>query len=280
LIDGIIKEPVGGAHTDRAGAFTAVKEQIAIAINELKDLTSARLIKTLDIQDGIESLVNWTFDSEIGEVVPSLEASGTDSGIEHSLSIVADAFATGTGALVNYKTYYFLVLAYGYNNYEEYNPSLGTGQATVYKSSRKAAASAVRVQKAIPHPTESEANGTSLSAGYGDGIPLTRLEGIGNSTNTLDFASSTEKQIMSGAPWKVQQTTYAPNGGPISVKVIDPLALKDASFTLKLAKDNEEIDTANWVLIHEETGDSIKSTNTIEVLNEELLLDFGFDLRL
>jgi hypothetical protein len=249
-----------------------------VTINELNDLTSARLIKTLDIQDGIESLVNWTFDSEIGEVVPSLEASGTDSGIEHSLSIVTDAFATGTGALVNYKTYYFLVLAYGYNNYEDYNPSLGTGQATVYKSSRKAAASAVRVQKAIPHPTESEANGTSLSAGYGDGISLTRIEGMGNSTNTLDFASSTEQQIMSGAPWKVQQTTYAPDGGPISVKVIDPLALKDASFSLKLAVENEDIDTAKWVLTELISGTEYTSTNTIEVLNEELLLDFGLSI--
>ena len=44
LIDGIIKEPVGGAHSDRAGAFTAVKEQIAIAFNELKDLPEEELV--------------------------------------------------------------------------------------------------------------------------------------------------------------------------------------------------------------------------------------------
>jgi acetyl-CoA carboxylase carboxyl transferase subunit alpha len=44
LIDGIIKEPVGGAHTDRVGAFTAVKEQIAIAFNELKDLPEEELV--------------------------------------------------------------------------------------------------------------------------------------------------------------------------------------------------------------------------------------------
>jgi len=44
LIDGIIKEPVGGAHTDRAGAFVAVKEQIAIAFNELKNLPEEELV--------------------------------------------------------------------------------------------------------------------------------------------------------------------------------------------------------------------------------------------
>ena len=44
LIDGIIKEPVGGAHSDRAGAFAAVQEQIAIAFNELKDLPEEELV--------------------------------------------------------------------------------------------------------------------------------------------------------------------------------------------------------------------------------------------
>ena len=44
LIDGIIKEPVGGAHSDREGAFTAVQEQITIAFNELKDLPEEALV--------------------------------------------------------------------------------------------------------------------------------------------------------------------------------------------------------------------------------------------
>ena len=44
LIDGIIKEPVGGAHSDREGAFTAVQEQITIAFNELKDLPEEELV--------------------------------------------------------------------------------------------------------------------------------------------------------------------------------------------------------------------------------------------
>ena len=44
LIDGIIKEPVGGAHSDREGAFTAVQEQIAAAFNELKDLPEEELV--------------------------------------------------------------------------------------------------------------------------------------------------------------------------------------------------------------------------------------------
>ena len=44
LIDGIIKEPVGGAHADRDGAFAAVQNQIVTAFNELKDLSEADLV--------------------------------------------------------------------------------------------------------------------------------------------------------------------------------------------------------------------------------------------
>jgi len=44
LIDGIIKEPIGGAHSDREGAFKAVQNQIIDAFNELKDLSDADLV--------------------------------------------------------------------------------------------------------------------------------------------------------------------------------------------------------------------------------------------
>jgi acetyl-CoA carboxylase carboxyl transferase subunit alpha len=44
LIDGIIKEPVGGAHSDREGAFKAVQNQIVTAFNELKDLSEEDLV--------------------------------------------------------------------------------------------------------------------------------------------------------------------------------------------------------------------------------------------
>ncbi|WP_438972549.1 acetyl-CoA carboxylase carboxyltransferase subunit alpha [Polaribacter sp.] len=45
LIDAIIKEPVGGAHSDRQGAFKAVEEQILKAFTELKDLSHLDLVE-------------------------------------------------------------------------------------------------------------------------------------------------------------------------------------------------------------------------------------------
>ena len=44
LIDAIIQEPVGGAHTNRADAFKAVEKQIVSAFDELKDLNDADLV--------------------------------------------------------------------------------------------------------------------------------------------------------------------------------------------------------------------------------------------
>jgi acetyl-CoA carboxylase carboxyl transferase subunit alpha len=44
LIDGIIKEPIGGAHSDREGAFIAVQNKIVAAFDELKELSEEDLV--------------------------------------------------------------------------------------------------------------------------------------------------------------------------------------------------------------------------------------------
>ncbi len=45
LIDGIIKEPLGGAHSNRKEAFQIVQETIVSAYDELKDLSAKDLVK-------------------------------------------------------------------------------------------------------------------------------------------------------------------------------------------------------------------------------------------
>ncbi len=45
LIDGIIKEPFGGAQSNREEAFKIVEKQIVKAYNELKDLSEKELVK-------------------------------------------------------------------------------------------------------------------------------------------------------------------------------------------------------------------------------------------
>lgn len=45
LVDGIIKEPVGGAHSDREVTFIAVRDAIVKSYNELKNLSPKELVK-------------------------------------------------------------------------------------------------------------------------------------------------------------------------------------------------------------------------------------------
>jgi acetyl-CoA carboxylase carboxyl transferase subunit alpha len=45
LIDGIIKEPLGGAHSDHEGAFAAVKQAILLNLEELKQLDGQTLVQ-------------------------------------------------------------------------------------------------------------------------------------------------------------------------------------------------------------------------------------------
>ncbi|CAM1367139.1 acetyl-CoA carboxylase carboxyltransferase subunit alpha [Tenacibaculum xiamenense] len=46
IVDGIIKEPSGGAHSDREGTFEAVRNQIVSTYNELKNLDITKMINT------------------------------------------------------------------------------------------------------------------------------------------------------------------------------------------------------------------------------------------
>ena len=50
--------------------------------------------------------------------VVELKANGENEGVQHSFRITTDAFAQGDNRLVNHRTYYFMALAYGYNNYK------------------------------------------------------------------------------------------------------------------------------------------------------------------
>ena len=46
LIDGIIKEPVGGAHSNREGAFESVKNTILSTFEELKELSDEEIVNS------------------------------------------------------------------------------------------------------------------------------------------------------------------------------------------------------------------------------------------
>jgi hypothetical protein len=216
-------------------------------------------------------------------------ANGSNEGIRHSFRVTTDAFAQGDNALVNHKTYYFMVLAYGYNNYQDYDPSQGSGQDVQFKASRKAAVGSLRVYSGVPHDPAPEAGGTTQYAEYGSGVPITRIEGKGNGRNLLDLTPESEAYILEHNI--AEELTYAPGAGPIDVRVVDPLRVTAADFEFRMAPDDADLEDAvdaYWTLTNltllndnDPTNDNKavhESTKSIAVLNEELLLDWGLSV--
>ena len=95
------------------------QENLADTINHLRD-TKAKFCFSFS-----QEIQLYIQDFEEQIPIPTLMVDGENDGIQHSYRVVNDAFASGDNALINHKTYYFIALAYAYNNYEEFDPNTG-----------------------------------------------------------------------------------------------------------------------------------------------------------
>jgi hypothetical protein len=214
-------------------------ETVTGSETDLNDPTKARLAAQCDLVNEHGQLVNFSFNPSVAANVPVLKnptIDGYNKGIRHSFKITEDKFAVGTDKkLVNHKTYYFLAIAYGANNFKTYNqtdPSAFDGQKTPYISGAKnSKGQSVSPVAGIPHITSPENGGTTLQSGYGDGPNIKRLEGQGSAYQSLDLTDETIDEILANK--KVDQPIYKSAKGPIDVKVIDPLNVPDGEFKLK-----------------------------------------------
>jgi len=260
-----------------------------VSPSDLGDINKSRLIAQCDLQNGVSQVINYTFDAVMGTPVPTLEADGADNGIFHSMSVTTDAFAQGDNRLVNHKTYYFMVLAYGYNDYRPYDANLGTGQDIQFKASRKAAVGSIRSYSGVPHSPNPESGGTVQLAAYGSGVEITRHEGKGNGQTNLDITAASEQDILDN---NIASTvTYTAGHGPVGVRVVDPLRVPSADFELRVAGDDADLEDAidaywtltNLTMLDDNDPDNDykavhESSSSIALLNEELLLDWGLSV--
>ena len=270
-----------------------------VSVESLHDPDLVRLVAQFDIKNGIGKLVNYSYDHAIGGNVPVVEVDGGDNGISHSFILTEDAFATGDKTLVNHKQYYYLALAYAYNEYLPYTQEPGIinglfGQKKPYLAGRKN----IKLYTAIPHIP---INGTVVNSEYGDGPQITRIEGQGNGGISLELTEKTINEILSKKPvnsvsdgeivnfghpdYPIAYNPVYKNGrGPVNVKVVDPLNVTNASFKLiftdveQATDDSINIVSANWKLINQETGKVYTSNTTIDIKNEQLLLDLGLSI--
>lgn len=248
-----------------------------IGPDELEDATKARLIFQCDVDNEVGDIINYEFDPDNELIVPKLKVDAANNGIQRSLRITTDAFAQGVNTLVNHKTYYFMVIAYGYNNYLQYNTETRSGQSRAFISSRKAATGEIPVIRAIPRKPNPAGNGTIQNSVYGQGIPLTQIEGQGSGARNLVLSAETERSILDNG--FDATPTYVPGAGPVEVIVIDPLKVQDAEFELKLSGptnlNENNPDSLRWELTNVETGEVIPHYKSFRVASEDVIIDYG-----
>jgi len=252
------------------------------SVADIGNVELARLVYQGDLEDGIGQIVNFPFDPQIQNVVPVEMVNGADEGVRHAIRITTDKFAQGDPRLVNFKSYYYIALAYGYNNYAPFNLADGTGQAFPYVAGRKAAFGSIRSYVGIPHKPGPEAYGTTQNSGYDDFLQVTRLEGQGNGKLELKINRATEDAIMSGAPWRKDELTYERGLAPIQVRVVDPLKVPDAQFEVwfrdTVASTAGNLNDAYWYIKNITTGQVDTSDRAITTSYEQLLPQYGLSV--
>ncbi|RYZ56482.1 MAG: hypothetical protein EOP49_00250 [Sphingobacteriales bacterium] len=257
-----------------------------------------------DITNGITQLVNRTKDIKINNCNNCyddvIKVEGRDSGIVHSFVVEQDAFAEGQDKrLVNYRTYYFVAIAYAQNNFKQFHPdSAELTQDIVYlESSKGPGGSTLQVVGAMPNPGYQSGVGTMVQSDYGDGVIIKKLEGVGNGGNDLQLDSTSEMEALVQANgYQSKQPVYNAGRGPVDIKVIDPVKVPAANWTLLITPDSSKpgpytepvnsndqtirlrADKARWTLINETANETIYSEKNLDMLNEQILEQYGISL--
>ena len=269
--------------------FQLLNESAGVA--DLANTEIAREVAQCDIENGIDRIINFPFDDDLGFASPEEQVDGENTGVRHSFLITEDAFALGDRALVNHKTYYFVAVAYAHNEFKKYDPTDGNlldGQKIPYIRSRLSFdGTSIKSVPAVPHNPTPEVDGTSQNIEYGSSPIITRLDGYGNGGNDLDLTKASRDAIVANG--QLATPSYDYGRGPLNIKVIDPLNVVDGYFECKFrhyeSDTYNDADTASWVIVRYDSKggsilDSVSSEFTIAVNNEQLIPSWGISVQI
>ncbi len=258
-----------------------------VGVSDLDNAAKARLVAQVDVQDGVSKVFNWTQQDDpnfTGRTIntPVLKVDGANTGIRHTFSIKEDKFATGDDKkLVNHKKYYYLTIAYAYNNYAPFDGLGNIGQRDPYVVGRRNIGDRTRGNKpyeVLPRPIVD----IKLGANYGEGAIVTRIDGIGSGGNFIEISDGTLQDILAKGSATDGAITYKPGLAPIIVKVVNPLEVVDGTYTLQFKDrdmlDNIVDDTARWELRREGETAAVLSERNISKLNEQIVAKYGFSV--
>jgi hypothetical protein len=251
-----------------------------VSRSEFSNPDKAREVVKVDVKNGISTLYNWTSIADPGSDeridIPELQIEGNDEGIRHTFEVTEDLFASGNRRLINHKKYYYSVVAYGTNNWQQFTPTVGIGQKRTYLEGRRN----IKSYTAIPRPIVDRL----LNSDYGDGPIVTRLDGVGVGGNFVDMSDQTRDEILNGE--FDGDILYNPGGSPIDIRVYNPLEVVDGEYELTfvdgdLGDDELDVD-ATWELrnITDPSQPLIVSDRSIADLNEQIIARYGFTVRI
>lgn len=248
---------------------------------EKDDVSKSRLIYQVDVRNGVGSIYNWISIPDPNPLatepiwIPEIRVQGADQGIRHTFRITEDQFAPTDRRLINHKNYYFLAVAYGYNNYAQFDPKTTLGQRRPYLEGRNN----VRVYTTLPRPIVYH----ELNSAYGMGPSVTRLSGVGAGGNFLDITNDSRDAIFAGT--NNGEITYLPGAAPIDVKIFNPLVIQDGCYIVEF-EDADGLPAtlapnAFWKLYPvDDPSNVLYSERSIATVNEQLIPEFGFSVTL
>jgi len=235
----------------------------------------------------IGNLVNYSLDESIGPNVylpQNMTLSASNSGINNSIMITEDKFATGDPGLINNKPYYFMAIAYAYNEYIPYTAEIpfspsspytasNVGQKKPYLAGRKN----IKSYTIIPHKIESF--GDVPTASYGAVPSQIGIAGRGNGGNFVELTDACRNEIATN--FFSDTLSYKINTSPVMVSVVDPLSVPDADFIFKIIDfevgEDGVLNNAKWSLTKIENSDSVtvESQNSLSDNAQQILSDWG-----
>jgi len=258
---------------------------------EVDQSVAAEVFQT-DIKNGVGRIVNYSKATDISDTTwdYSVKVTGKDSGIVHSFSLQRDQFATGKDTrFVNYRNYYFVAIAYSYNQFAPFDPKEpdSTQDVPYLESAHGAGGVPIPVVIGMPNPANGDM-GTMLNSDYGSGVIVKRIEGIGNGANfiTMDAASEAAA-IDPNNNYEIANPTYVGGQAPVNVKVVDPRKVKKGNWELFIT-GNQYADITkgiipnqgSWKLVYNGGEDVIYSERDLSIYNEQILENYGLSVGL
>lgn len=239
----------------------------------LNDIGSARLIAQSDIQNNITEIFNWKnivnpdpTSNEDYIWTKESKVVASNSGLINNFSFTEDQFATGDKTLINGKNYHFMVVAYAHNNWQEFDPTDGSGQKTPYIESLNN----VKVFTFVP-------KFSLFNEDYQ--LTVTRISGEGNPKVFLEVAPEMyDKMLGNSFDGKIK---YLTGYGPLQGRVLDPTKLQNKTYRLEItgsttpsncAFDNSAI----WKLTDITENKVLLEDITLSIVKEYFVEELGF----